>query len=496
MLDQHSRIAYNRFGLGAKPDDAKLADPRGWLKAQVSGAPAALPASLAALPTTPDALRQARDIILARRDARKTEATDKKPDDKKPGEAGPVAAPAQTTMAETKPLADAKPKPNDQAALRDLYVDQVAARIDAALTTSTPFHERLVHFWTNHFAVSADKQKVRALVGPYEIEAIRANMGGSFTRMLMAVAHHPAMILYLDNERSFGPDSPFIAQRRGRGDRDVGLNENLGRELLELYTLGVRTGYTQTDVTELARAITGWSVESDRPAFERFMQKGEHGFAYYDPVHEPGTRTVLGKRYGQQGHDQGVAILADLAAHPATARHIATKLARHFIADDPPPSAVARLEQVFLATNGDLSSLHRALVDLPEAWAEKPGAKFKTPWDYVISVGRLTGLPDLKPRPLVGLFQQMGQAVYVPGAPAGWPDDSAHWLSTDGLSKRIDFASLVGRMKGVAYDGRTLATQLYGPALSVATRSALTNAASGAQALTLLLVSPEFMRRV
>lgn len=485
MIAEANIIAQNRFGYGARADDAPINDPRGWLKAQLAP-DKSVPPQFANIPKTEDAIAQTKQIVTQRREARKEAA---------------VAANAAANMGGTPPPMNAKGKPmlapdqKPDVTLADLYIDQVNARVAAAVATDTPFRERLVHFWANHFAISAEKQKVRALCGPYEQEAIRAHLDGSFAAMLMAVAHHPAMILYLDNETSFGPDSAFVQSREGKTDRKFGLNENLGRELLELYSLGVRTGYTQADVTELARAITGWSVVSDRPALEKVMMTGQHGFAYYPPMHEPGKRTIMGKVYKQEGHDQGVAILADLGVHPATAHHVATKLARHFIADDPPPTAVAKLERVFNETGGDLPSLHRALVDLPEVWSNKPASKYKTPWDYVISIGRLTGPGESNPRQLAGLFTQLGQTVYTPGAPAGWPDTAATWLSSDGLSKRIDVATAVGKAKGASLDARALATQLYGSSLSSATRVAINTADSSQQALALLLSSPEFMRR-
>lgn len=481
MIALNTMIAQNRFGLGARADDGPLRDPRDWLKAQLEP-DTSLPPQLAAIPKTEDAIAQTKAIAQQRKEIKK--------------ELVAAAAATGTPLemnSKSKPIVPQDQKP--QVTLGDLYVDQVAARVAAAVATDAPFRERLVHFWSNHFAISAEKQSVRALAGPFEQEAIRAHLDGSFGAMLMAVAHHPAMILYLDNERSFGPNSISVQRRVGNGNRDQGLNENLGRELLELYSLGVRTGYTQADVTELARAITGWSVVSDRPEAQRSMMTGQHGFAYYPPVHEPGKRVIMGKTYAQEGHDQGVAIIADLGVHPATAHHIATKLARHFIADDPPPTAVAKLERVFNETGGDLPSLHRALVDLPEAWAGKPEPKYKTPWDYLISLVRLTGPGDTKPRQLAGLFTQLGQTVYVPGAPAGWPDVAAAWLSSDGLSKRIDIATAVGKAKGATLDARALASKLYGPSLSSATRNAIAMADSGQQALALLLASPEFMRR-
>ena len=235
------------------------------------------------------------------------------------------------------------------------------------LATEESFRERLVHFWTNHFAVSADKPQVLALAGTLENEAIRPHVAGRFADMLTAVESHPAMILYLDNQASIGPGSQ-LAQRRSRrssaGDRKLGINENLAREILELHTLGVDGGYTQQDVTTFARALTGWSIGTDR-----FPGGGELGkFAFHDAAHEPGAKTIMGTRYGQSGVAQPRAVLTDLAKHPATARHVATKLARHFIADEPPPDAVERIAKAFRDSDGDLPTVHRAVLDTPEAW--------------------------------------------------------------------------------------------------------------------------------
>src|SRR6185503_17138370 len=230
------------------------------------------------------------------------------------------------------------------------------------------FRERLVHFWTNHFAVSADKPQVLALAGALENEAIRPHVAGRFADLLAAVEAHPAMILYLDNQASIGPNSQ-LAQRRGRrtpGEgRKFGINENLAREILELHTLGVDGGYTQHDVTTFAQALTGWSIGTDR-----VRKGGTPGkFEFHEAAHEPGTRTILGTRYGQSGVAQPRAVLADLAKHPATAHHIAVKLARHFIADEPLRDDVARLAKAFRDSDGDLPTLYRALLDTPAAWA-------------------------------------------------------------------------------------------------------------------------------
>lgn len=234
---------------------------------------------------------------------------------------------------------------------RDDYLTAVGARASSALQTSAPFVERLVHFWSNHFAVSVDKLLVVGLAGVFERDAIRPHVLGRFEDLLLAVVRHPAMLLYLDQAQSMGPGS--LAGRRARPDvgqqRRRGLNENLAREILELHTLGVRAGYSQEDVTEFARALTGWTLPSDEPASDASVT-----FRFVSALHEPGLRTVLGRSYSSSGEQQARDILHDLCVAPATARHIAYKLARHFVADDPPPAMVDRLADTFQRTGGDL----------------------------------------------------------------------------------------------------------------------------------------------
>ena len=310
-------IAANRFGLGARPGELERArgDARGWLQKQLVGT-RALPDEIRRLPHSADVFKTHSELRRERNDAK------------------------SDSDAAKRLLGGLRAK------LAPYYLDQVAARYRVAATTEESFRERLIHFWTNHFAVSADKPQVTALAGTLENEAIRPHVAGRFADMLAAVEAHPAMILYLDNQASIGPASQ-LAQRRSRrsaaGDRKLGINENLAREILELHTLGVDGGYTQQDVTTFARALTGWSIGTDR-----FPGGGTPGkFAFHDGAHEPGAKTIVGNRYGQSGVAQPRAVLADLANHPATAQHIASKLARHFIADEPPPEAVARIAKAF-----------------------------------------------------------------------------------------------------------------------------------------------------
>lgn len=463
---REAATALHRFGLGANGGDPAPADPKGWLKGQLAGYEAR-PAAIAALPATSRLIEM---LGNAREDRRERDAAAEK--------------------AGTDPMARSREMPGPFRDLRDAYTDAVGVRTQLALTSPAPFIERLVHFWSNHFAVSVDKVAVLGFAGAFEFEAIRPHVLGRFADMLRAVERHPAMLLYLDQAESVGPDSP-LAQRAANRGRARGLNENLAREILELHTLGVRSGYGQEDVTEFARALTGWTIGglARQPA----LRGPGSGFWFAAPIHQPGARTIMGKRYGQSGEAQAQAVLDDLALHPATARHIATKLARHFAADDPPPALVARLEQAFLKSGGDLPTLYRVLIDAPEVWTGP--AKFRTPWEWSIAALRATGVRALPGPNAAGAFTQLGQQVWKPGSPAGYDDTAPSWAGPDALYRRVEVAQRIAQRTAPAIDARQLAAQLFPGALSAATSQALARAESGEQALALLLVSPEMMRR-
>ncbi|MCI0433346.1 MAG: DUF1800 domain-containing protein, partial [Gemmatimonadetes bacterium] len=305
---------------------------------------------------------------------------------------------------------------------------------------------------------------------------------------------HPAMILYLDNQASIGPHSQIAnrtAARAGSTERKLDINENLAREILELHTVGVNGGYTQADVTSFALALTGWSIGGNRGRFN----EGEAGkFEFREIMHEPGAQTVLGKRYGEDGVAQPRAVLRDLARHPATAAHIATKLVRHFVADDPPADAVARIEQAFRDSDGDLPTVHAALVSLPQVWSAPP-PKFKTPHEFVVSTFRMFEFVPAEPRQVAAPFELLGQRPFSPGSPAGWPDTAERWDGPDALLKRIEWAAAVGDRVGARYRPLDLGAQALGETLKEQTRTAIARAASAAQGVTLLLASPEFQRR-
>ncbi|MEM1264296.1 MAG: DUF1800 domain-containing protein [Pseudomonadota bacterium] len=460
-MSRDAAIATNRFGLGAHPGElAAIDDPRRWLKSQLNGRASVSPA-LTNLGSSTTVLAE---IIGLRQERNAMRKAGKEP---------------TRMFGQT---------------VRQHYAAQVLARYRAAATTSQPFRERLVHFFANHFAVSADKQPLPALAGLFENEAIRPHVTGRFADMLIAAEQHPAMLTYLDNQRSLGPNS-VVGKRaaRRRPDRNLGLNENLAREILELHTLGVDGGYTQTDVTSFAKVITGWSIGAANDK-RRDTSAKVGAFYFRAPAHEPGTKTVVGKRYADGGVEQGIAVLKDLAVHPATARHVATKLARHFVADEPPTDLVDALTAAWLDSDGDLDAVARTLVDHDSAWRPER-QKYKSTHDFVISTFRALNHEPDNAKSLFGMLEQLGQPPYRPGSPAGWPDTAAYWGSADGLYKRIEWAGAVGSMAGRQTKPLSLARAVVGPSLSAATTKAIAGAASGEQGLTLVFASPEFLRR-
>src|SRR5438874_2549001 len=373
-------IALNRFGLGARPDDQPPAEPRRWLLQQFDRFEPR-PQALAQVPTRAVVVAELTEYLETQR----MFAQGKRQ--------------LQSASMPTGAAADDKKvdpvKRYLRQSIRENYLAMSSARLDSALASDNPFVERLVHFWANHFAVSVDKLPVIGLAGLLEFEAIRPHVLGRFSDMLLAVEQHPAMLVYLDQAQSIGPDSQAGMFAVMRGGKARGLNENLAREILELHTLGVRTGYSQADVTEFARALTGWTVSGlGRGPAARLVGGTPGQFQFAAVLHEPGTRTIIGKRYDQAGEAQARAILLDLAASPATARHLSTKLARHFAGDDPPPALVDRLSKAYLASGGDLSTLYRALIESPEPWASQP-LKFKSPWEWSVSALRAVGSRDL-----------------------------------------------------------------------------------------------------
>ncbi len=432
-MDQHTAQAMIRFGLGRRGTEAIPNDPQAWLAQQVEAPdPAAFDPGL---PGTADGL---------------------------------------TVLREQRKL---KLK-GEESLIRPLLEEDVAAHTDNILTTPAPFRERLVWFWFNHFTVSIRAGGVNAVIGPYLREAIRPNITGSFAGLLLAVMRHPAMLIYLDNAGSAGPNSN--AARNANGRR--GLNENLARECLELHTVSPNAGYTQADVTEFARILTGWSID---------QQRLFPGFLFRPGAHEPGSKTLMGRRFGP-GEEGGIAALGFLARHPATHRHLATKLVRHFVADDPPPGAVRTIEGVLRDTDGDLGAASTALLHLPEAWT--PLTKLRSPVDFAVAALRALDLPPDKRPPLRGALLALGQPLWNAPLPNGWPDVAAGWSAPEAVMRRIDWSQALASRAG-DQDPASIADAALGPLLRPETRDAMRRAGSRHDALTLLLTSPEFQRR-
>jgi uncharacterized protein (DUF1800 family) len=472
-------IAMNRFGLGVRPGQSLPGKPKNWLLDQF-GRYNPRPPIIAQLPgrgELVEALAELRANAKVEREKRK----------------------AASAMENANADVGEAQFNNYRKAVRDNYSEAVSARLQSAVTSEADFAERLVHFWANHFAVSIDKITVVGLAGNFEFEAIRPNIFGKFGTLLSAAVHHPAMLLYLDQAQSIGPDSPLASRVRERRNKEIGLNENLAREILELHTLGVGGGYSQTDVTEFARALTGTTFAglNGGPVARLIGPDFVAGeTVFIDAIHQPGTRRVLGQSYAQTGKGQAAAILSDIAVHPATAKHIATKLARHFVADNPPATLVAKLEANFRKTGGDLASLYRTLIEAPESWVPHP-PKFKSPWEWTVSALRGLNVAEIPGRAqaAAGLFNQMGQPIWRPGSPKGFGDMTADWAGPASLMRRIETAGRFARLAAGRIDARALAATILPGSLSPATAQHIARAESPEQGLALLLVAPEFLRR-
>jgi uncharacterized protein (DUF1800 family) len=465
-------LGLHRFGFGPVGDSiaAIAADPRGALLAD-------LDRSGAGQIDTPDLLssaKAAREVsdFRAERRAEQKLATRQQKQTNTSGEGEVASQMAKLPGADGGAPAQKPPLP------QQIFLSEAKARFAAAANADIGLVERLVWFWSNHFCVSADKDA--AMVGAYEREAIRPHVLGRFANLLQAVESHPAMLLYLDNVQSMGADS--IAGI----NQDKGLNENLARETLELHTLGVRSGYSQTDVTNFAKVLTGWTwLRPEEP-----IHGGE--FVFVRRFHEPGDQVVLGKHYGDTGLDQGRAVLADLARHPATAQHIAEKLTRHFVADDPPAPLVAKLAKTFLDSDGNLKEVTRTLVAADESWSA-PRQKLKPPAEWIAGVVRLTGTEsDIPIGRIMNAQVALGAPLWRPPAPNGYSDNEAAWI--DGIPRRIDIATEFAGRASRAEPLELLESGL-GPLASTQTRDTVARAESRSQAVALLVMAPEFLRR-
>ncbi|MGW1425288.1 DUF1800 domain-containing protein [Bradyrhizobium manausense] len=520
---QAALVALNRFGFGARGGASgdlvnAASDPRGFVKAELAR-PVGVLLEAPGLQSTPQLGQAAfayQDQVKQAREAAKTAApteapappADPKPDNqlRRNLSLNTVMTEIAGQRAEAKPAADSKPadtamkpdgmQPNAAAppaaakpaqplnVIQKTFRAEALARLQRAMMVDCGFTERLVVFWSNHFCISASKGELaRMWAGAFEREAIRPHVLGRFADMLKAVEQHPAMLFFLDNQQSLGPDS------RAGQNRKRGLNENLAREIMELHTLGVGGGYIQEDVTSLARIITGWTFAG------RKGQIGAPGsFAFNANAHQPGPQVLLGKTYDATGLAQGEAALADIARHPSTANFIATKFVRHFVADDPPPALVARLRDVFVKTDGDLKALATALVDSDEAW-KAPLTKMRSPYDFLIASGRLLARVPEDPGFYLNSLNLLGQPLWTPAGPNGFPDTTAAWAAPEGMKLRLDIASQMGARLGPNIDPLDLLEFAAGDAASTETRKTIERAESRQQALALLLMSPELQRR-
>jgi uncharacterized protein (DUF1800 family) len=500
---QGALVALNRFGFGARGGasgdfSSAAADPRGFVKAELAKPNAAL-LEQPSLRPSPDLSKSFFAFAEEQRKQRAAEAQAKQAQGSQAQGSVPVAQAATPTADAARTTGQAEPpqpnmvRPPEPASVQTPQpVDVIAktfraealARFQRATLVEAGFVERLVTFWSNHFCISAAKGgQVRILAGAFEREAIRPHVLGRFADMLLAVEQHPAMLLFLDNQQSLGPSS------RAGINRKRGLNENLAREILELHTLGVGGGYTQDDVTSLARIITGWTFVGAQGRL------GEPGtFVFNVNAHEPGQHMLLGKAYADTGLTQGQDALKDLARHPSTAKFIATKLVRHFVADKPPPALVARLAQRFAKSDGDLKALALELLDADDAW-KAPLTKIRSPYEAVIASGRMLARVPEQPLRYLGNLNVLGQPLWSPAGPNGFADTNDVWASPEGMKLRLDLAAQIGARVGDAFDPRELIDIIAGGAASKETQQTIERAESRQQAMALLLMSPEFQRR-
>jgi uncharacterized protein (DUF1800 family) len=429
------RIAAIRFGLGPRPEAAVPAAAQAWLAAQLHAAPPApCPDGWVRPPTVAEAL-------------------------------------AEWQADRENPLPPGQPSRQAR-----LFEAEVAAWLGHCIGSVEPFRDRLVQFWANHFTVSRRNGYVSVLGGAYLREAIAPHVTGRFADLLFAAITHPAMLSYLDNQASVGPNSEW-----GRRNRR-GLNENLAREILELHTLSPAAGYTQADVTAFAALLTGWHVETRRAPLGTVFRPG---------AHEPGEKRLLGRSF-REGPEALREALDVLAGHPATHHFLASKLARHFIADTPPAGVVEHLAGILAATDGDLAAVARALIELPEAW--EPLTKFRTPLDWVLAAHRALGANAADGAQAARALAALGQPPLAAPAPDGWPDAAAAWASPEAVMQRLDWSYFIAGRYARTPPADALATAL-GPLAGEPLRRAVGGAGAARDAIALILASAEFQRR-
>jgi len=518
--------ALNRLGFGPRPGEIEQVRALGlerWIDRQLepaSGEDRALERRLAAYPTVTLSTSE----LLARYEV-PPEA--RRRIQQELGAQGPEFDPDSAEGRRLRRELAAKYAPNLAGPPRQVIEELQAAKLTRAVYSERPLDEVLADFWMNHFNVDANKGPVKFLIAEYERDVIRRHAWGRFEDLLLATAKSPAMLFYLDNWLSSDPAAAQRFQqaaRRGRYGRGFatgagmqrppdaqrpmrrsGLNENYARELLELHTLGVDGGYTQQDVIELAKCLTGWTI--------RGLRQGHPEFAFEERLHVRGDKTLLGHRIKDGRHEAETALHL-LATHPSTARFIATKLARRLVADEPPEALVARAAETFLKTDGRIREVVRTIVESPEFWAAS-GAKIKTPFEFVASALRASGADLEDARAVARRLGEMGMPLYQQQPPTGYKDTADAWVSTNGLLARLNFALDLtsGRVRGVRVDvadlaagsesaaalSRALESVLVPAGLSAASERTLAEKARETRdprrVAGLLLGSPEFQRR-
>ena len=362
-----------------------------------------------------------------------------------------------------------------------LAVQSVAdakASLYRAIHSPTPFAERWVQFWLNHFTISTVRKEVQGLTGAFEREVIRAHCFGRFSDLLLHATRHPAMLIYLDNIRSVGPTSAV-------GKKNRGLNENLAREILELHTVGPQGGYVQSDIEQFARLLTGWSVN-------RGQAQSNSAFYFRGKAHEPGQKKVLGVWY-PEGESGGVRCLRDLAGLHQTAVFVATKLARHFVSNFPSKDLVNALTQRFQATNGDLREMAHALLQHPDAqMSQRP--KVRTPFEWIV------GMAKVRPGAVsvddaFRAVRQLDQVPFTAPSPKGWSEDIASWIGPEATLDRLDVAERFGRRMSAVAEETSGVLDGWLHHATENTRSILQSAQNPIHMWALMVLSPEFQRR-
>ena len=439
-------IAANRFGYGARSNELLQAkqNPKAWIISQLQ------PIAFS------DQFPSSNDIFIEHVKYQKEKKRNKK------------APQENETSKKTKNFA------------RNAWHSMSSDTIKQAIDSSHSISWRLLDFFSNHFSVTANGRLMTGLAPTLEREAIAPHLLGNFSQMLLAVEQHPAMLIYLNNEKSFGPNSR-MAKKRAKG-----LNENLAREILELHTLGVDGGYSQTDVIELAKGITGWSVKNPK-------KENATGFIFRQAGHEPGTRSLLLKKYPQNGVTQGEQMLRDLAIHPATAKHVCYKLAHHFVSETPSPNLLKHMEETWLTSQGNIKQVMESMLNNDDAWLAS-AQKFKTPREFIISTFRAASTSKINNKVLMASLTTLGQKPFDAGSPAGFSDAENDWLGASALMARIDWAATLSA-KSKRHNAEKIMQTCLGESVTEHTYKSVMRAESREQALTLLLMSPEFQRR-